>query len=214
MYQPPTFVENQIEALHALILARPLALIVTHGPDGLIVDPIPFLLDPTRGPIGTLRAHLARANPQLKALAMVSEVMVVFQEANAYISPSHYATKREHHRVVPTWNYSIVQVWGKPQVMDDKPWIHNQVENLTDLHEAGSAERWQVSDAPEAFVDAQMKGIVGLEIPIARIEGKFKLSQNRTPADQQGVILGLSQSGNTDAQAVAAQMANAITSAR
>jgi transcriptional regulator len=214
MYQPPAFVVSDLEKLHALILARPLALIITNGPDGLIVDPIPFLLDPTRGPNGTLRAHLARANPQLKALAEVNEVMVVFQEANAYISPSHYATKREHHRVVPTWNYSIVQVWGKPQVMDDKPWIHTQVENLTDRQEAGRAEKWKVSDAPDAFVDAQMKGIVGLEIPISRIEGKFKLSQNRTPADQQGVIDGLSASGDTEAQAVAAQMAKAISAAK
>ena len=207
MYQPPAFVEHDLEKLHALILACPLALIITNGPEGLIVDPIPFLLDPTRGAHGTLRAHLARANPQLKALAEVSEAMVVFQEANAYISPNSYATKREHHRVVPTWNYSIVQVWGKPEVMDHKPWIQNQVENLTDLHEAGSAAPWKVSDAPEAFVDAQMKGIVGLEIPISRIEGKFKLSQNRTPADQQGVIDGLSQGGKAEAQAVAAQMA-------
>lgn len=206
MYQPPAFVENTLEKLHALIVARPLALIITNGPEGLIVDPIPFLLDPTRGPNGTLRAHLARANPQLNALAQVAEVMVVFQEANAYISPSNYATKREHHRVVPTWNYSIVQVWGKPQVMDRKPWIQNQVENLTDLNEGGSAEPWKLSDAPEAFVDAQMKGIVGLEIPIARIVGKFKLSQNRTPADQQGVIDGLTSSSNAEAHAVAVQM--------
>eukprot|EP01037_Dinobryon_pediforme_P006644 gene6644-6713_t len=179
MYQPPAFVENRIEKLHALIVARPLALIVTQGADGLIVDPIPFLLDPARGPHGTLRAHLARANPQLKALAAASEVLVVFQEANAYISPANYASKREHGRVVPTWNYSIVQVWGKPQVMDDKPWVHNQVENLTDRHEAGTAEPWKVSDAPEAFVDSQLKRIVGLEIPIARIEGKFKLRGDR-----------------------------------
>jgi transcriptional regulator len=206
MYQPPAFIVKELDRLHALIQARPLALIVTQGPDGLLVDPIPFLLDPTRGPNGTLRAHLARANPQLKALAQASEVLVVFQDANAYISPGHYATKREHGRVVPTWNYSIVQVWGKPQVMDDKPWIQTQVENLTDLNEAGAAEPWKVSDAPVAFVDAQMKGIVGLEIPIARIEGKFKLSQNRAPEDHAGVVDGLSRSENTEANAVAAQM--------
>lgn len=206
MYQPPAFIENRLEKLHALILARPLALIITQAADGLLVDPIPFLLDATRGPNGTLRAHLARANPQLKALAAAQEVMVVFQEANAYISPSHYATKREHGRVVPTWNYSIVQIWGTPQVMDDKPWIQTQVENLTNHHEAERSESWMVSDAPDAFVAAQMKGIVGLEIPIARIEGKFKLSQNRSEADQQGVIDGLALSHDPAARALAEQM--------
>lgn len=211
MYQPPAFVEKSLEKLHALILARPLALIITLGPDGVLVDPIPLLLDPTRGPNGTLRGHLARANPQLQALAEASEVMVVFQEANAYVSPSHYATKREHGRVVPTWNYSIVQVWGRPTLMDDKPWIRTQVENLTDLHEGdrqkrGLADAWTVSDAPEDFVAAQIKGIVGLEIPIARIEGKFKLSQNRPAADHQGVIDGLAASHDPLARAVADQM--------
>ena len=209
MYQPTAFVEKRLEKLHALILARPLALIITDGADGLLVDPIPFLLDPTRGPNGTLQAHLARANPQLKALAQVSEVMVVFQEANAHISPSHYATKREHGRVVPTWNYSIVQIWGKPQVMDDKPWVHMQVENLTDHHEAGRGDAWKVSDAPKEFVNAQMKGIVGLEIPIGRIEGKFKLSQNRSAADHQGVACGLAASDDPLAHAVAEQMSHA-----
>jgi transcriptional regulator len=211
MYQPPAFVENRLEKLHALILARPLALIITNGPDGVLVDPIPFLLDPTRGPNGTLRAHLARANPQVKALAEASEVMVVFQEANAYISPAYYASKREHGRVVPTWNYSIVQIWGKPQVMDEKPWVHSQVENLTDLHEgdrqkSGLDDAWKISDAPEEFVAAQMRGIVGLEIPIARIEGKFKLSQNRPEADHQGVIDGLAALHDPLARAVADQM--------
>jgi transcriptional regulator len=211
MYQPPAFVENRLEKLHALILARPLALIITNGPDGVLVDPIPFLLDPTRGPNGTLRAHLSRANPQVNALAEASEVMVVFQEANAYISPAYYASKREHGRVVPTWNYSIVQIWGKPQVMDDKPWVHSQVENLTDLHEgdrqkSGRDDAWKISDAPEEFVAAQMRGIVGLEIPIARIEGKFKLSQNRPAADHQGVIDGLAALDDPLARAVADQM--------
>lgn len=209
MYQPPAFVEHDLRKLHALICARPLALIITNGPDGLIVDPIPFLLDPTRGPHGTLRAHLARGNPQLQALAVVDEVMVVFQEANAYVSPGFYASKREHGRVVPTWNYSVVQVWGKPVVMDDTPWVHRQVENLTDLHESGRPDAWKVSDAPDAFVTAHMKGIVGLEIPIARIEGKFKLSQNRPAADHQGVVDGLAGSDDALARAVAEQMREA-----
>jgi transcriptional regulator len=138
-----------------------------------------------------LRAHLARANPQLQELAAVDECLVVFQGPQTYVSPSLYPTKQETGKVVPTWNYITVHAWGRPRVMDDDAWIASQVDDLTRHKEASRAAPWNVADAPEPFVAAQIKAIVGLEIPIARIEGKWKVSQNRNAADQAGVASGL-----------------------
>jgi transcriptional regulator len=186
-----------------------LGLLITAGPEGLQANFIPFLIDALASEHGTLRAHLARANPQLRELAAVEECLVVFQGPQTYVSPSLYPTKQETGKVVPTWNYITVHAWGRPRVMDDAAWIRGQVDDLTRHKEAERTAPWQVSDAPEPFLAAQMKGIIGLEIPIARIEGKWKVSQNRNAADQAGVAAGLRGSGE-DADQIAAMVAERI----
>lgn len=196
MYQPPHFREDRLEVQHALIRAQSLGLLITAGPGGLQANHLPFLIDAGKSERGTLRAHLARANPQWGELAAVAECLVVFQGPQQYISPSLYPTKREHGKVVPTWNYITVHAWGRPQVIDDAAWLRHQVDDLT-LHKEGSRPApWYVSDAPEPFVAAQLKGIIGIEIPIARIEGKWKVSQNRPAVDQTGVVAGLRGNGD------------------
>ncbi|SDM44031.1 negative transcriptional regulator, PaiB family [Methylobacterium phyllostachyos] len=197
MYQPPHFREESRDAQHALIRAHPLGLLVTAGPGGLIANPIPFLLD-VNGGYGMLRAHLARANPQAQDLAVVGEGLVVFQGPEGYVSPSWYASKREHGRVVPTWNYAIVQVRGRPRVIEDPAWLRRQIADLTALREAPRAEPWAVSDAPESFVAAQVQALIGVEIAITHLEGKWKMSQNRSAADRTGVIAGLQAAGEAD----------------
>jgi transcriptional regulator len=204
MYQPPHFREDRLEVQHALIQAHSLGLLITAGPGGLQANHIPFLIDASLSEHGTLRAHLARANPALQELAAVAECLVVFQGPQQYISPSLYATKRETG--VPTWNYVVVHAWGRPQIMDDANWIRRQIEDLTNHKEGTRAAPWHVSDAPDSYVTAQMKGIVGLEIPVARIEGKWKVSQNRPAVDQAGVVAGL-RGGNSDAEIMAALVA-------
>lgn len=193
MYQPPHFVETDLTVLHALIRAHPLGLLISVGEDGPVADPIPFLLDADVGPNGRLRCHLARANPQWKLIAAnpESRVLIVFQGADSYITPSWYETKRETGKVVPTWNYAIVQVRGHVRVIEDTAWLAEQIRDLTGVHEAPRAEPWQVSDAPERFIEAQLKGIVGMEIDIAEISGKWKVSQNRPLGDRVGVAEGL-----------------------
>jgi len=206
MYQPVHFREDRLEVQHALIRAHALGLLITSGPAGLLANPIPFLVDTAASERGTLRAHLARANPQLAELAAVTECLVVFQGPQHYISPSLYATKRENGKVVPTWNYITVHAWGRPRVMDDAVWLRQQIEDLTQHNEEKRAAAWKVSDAPDDFVAGQVKAIVGLEIPIARIEGKWKVSQNRPAVDQAGVVAGLSGQGD-EAEAVAKAVA-------
>lgn len=206
MYQPPHFREDRLAVQHALIRSHSLGLLITAGPGGLQANYIPFLVDSERSERGTLRVHLARANPQVKELAAADECLAVFQGPQHYISPSLYPTKRETGKVVPTWNYITVHVWGRPQVIDDAGWLHRQIHDLTQHQEQSRAAPWQVSDAPEPFVAAQIKSIIGVEIPIARIEGKWKVSQNRPAIDQAGVVAGLS-SGDEDAKIMAARVA-------
>jgi transcriptional regulator len=191
MYQPAHFREDRLEVQHAMIRAHSLGLLITAGPGGLQANHVPFLVGAGGPERGALRAHLARANPQLDELAAVAECMVVFQGPQTYISPSLYPTKHEHGKAVPTWNYITVHAWGRPRVVDDAAWLRRQVEDLTSHKESARAAPWQVSDAPEPYVAAQLKGIVGIEIPIARIEGKWKVSQNRPAIDQAGVVAGL-----------------------
>lgn len=195
MYQPAHFREDRLDVQHGLVRAHPLGLLITAGPQGLIANPVPFLLDAGAGPHGTLRAHLARANPQWQDLSVVGECLVVFQGPEAYITPSWYASKREHGRVVPTWNYATVHCWGRPRVIEDQAWLRRQIDDLTLLREGRRPEPWAVDDAPAEFVAAQIRGIVGIEIPIARIEGKWKVSQNRSEADRAGVSAGLASEG-------------------
>jgi transcriptional regulator len=195
MYQPAHFREDRLEVQHAMIRAHSLGLLITAGPGGLQANHVPFLVGAGGSERGMLRAHLARANPQLDELAAVAECLAVFQGPQTYISPSLYPTKHEHGKAVPTWNYITVHAWGRPQVIDDDAWLRRQVDDLTSHKEDARAAPWHVSDAPEPYVAAQLKGIVGIEIPIARIEGKWKVSQNRPAVDQAGIVAGLRGDG-------------------
>lgn len=200
MYQPPAFREEQLEVLHALIRAHPLATLITAGSNGLIANFVPFVLIDS-GDKGTLRAHVAKANDQVDALRAGDETLVVFHGPEAYITPSWYASKKEHGRVVPTWNYAVVQVRGTPRVIDDSAWIRAQVGALTSSQESRRDEPWNVSDAPEPYIEGQIRAIIGIEIPILSIEGKWKVSQNRSAADRQGVHEGLQAEGINEAMA-------------
>lgn len=186
--------------MHQLIRARPLGLVISAGGSGLVANPIPFVLHAEEGPHGTLECHLARANTQWRDLGSAGDCLVVFQGPQAYVTPSWYPAKREHGRVVPTWNYVIVQARGRPTVVDDRPWLRRHLEELVDRNEEPFDEPWRVTDAPAAYLEAQMKGIVGVSIEITELSGKWKLSQNRSVADQQGVASGLLARGGEHAE--------------
>lgn len=190
MHCPSMFREERLDVLHDLIAAHPLATLITAGSNGLMANLIPFTLH-AGGEHGILRAHLARGNKQLDALREGAEALVVFQGPECYVTPSWYPSKAENGKVVPTWNFAMVQVRGKPVVFDDAAWVRAQIDEMTNIHEGQREHPWKVSDAPEDFIAAQLKAIVGIEIPIGSIEGKWKVSQNRLPADRQGVIDGL-----------------------
>jgi transcriptional regulator len=204
MYEPPLHRQDDLAALHDLIRRRPLGLIVNRGPNGLAANAIPFLLDASVGRFGRLRAHVARANGLWRELQGESETLVVFRDVDHYISPSWYATKRETGKVVPTWNYVMAQARGKARVVEDVAWLRGQIAELTATHEAGRAAPWAVADAPEDFVVAMARQIVGLEIEIDDLRGKWKASQNRPAVDRAGVIAGLTEDGDPDALAMAA----------
>ncbi|MDE1994741.1 MAG: FMN-binding negative transcriptional regulator [Rhizobiaceae bacterium] len=199
MYQPPHFREDDLEAQHALIRAHPLGLLITSGDGDINANAIPFHLDAGLSAKGTLQAHVARANKQWQEIRDGAKVLVVFQGADSYVTPSWYATKQETGKVVPTWNYAIVQVRGSARIVDDPAWLRVQIDRLTGEREGSRQHPWAVSDAPADFVGAQIKGIIGIEIEIAEIDGKWKVSQNRPAADQKGVIHGLSEEPTTDA---------------
>lgn len=198
MHCPSLFKEERLDVLHGLMTAHPLATLTTAGSGGLMANLIPFSLH-EGGNYGILRAHLARGNKQLDELREGAETLVVFQGPECYVAPSWYPSKVEHAKVVPTWNFVLVQARGKPQVIDDADWVVAQVEQLTSNQERARRHPWKVSDAPDDFIAAQLKGIVGIEIPIRSIEGKWKASQNRLPADRQGVIDGLKAEGSCPA---------------
>lgn len=201
MYTPPHFRETDLGILHQTIRRIALGTLVTLGPDGLIGSHVPMLLDSDKGEYGTLIGHLAKANLQAKGAEPSVEALAMFQGPEAYITPSWYATKQESGKVVPTWNYVAVHAYGPIIFHDDPAWLRDAVSRLTDTHEAANAEPWEVADAPEKFVQAQLRGIVGFEIPITRIDGKWKLSQNRPAADREGVIAGLAARDGADAPA-------------
>ena len=204
MYEPPLHRQDDLAAQHELIRRHPLGLLVTHGPQGLLANAMPFLIDPAAGKFGRLSAHMARANGQWRDLAQAGEALVVFQGGEHYISPSWYATKRETGKVVPTWNYVMVQVRGVPRVIEDAEWLRAQITALTQTQESPRPAPWAVSDAPEDFVVAQVRQIVGLEIEITDVRGKWKASQNRNAADRAGVVAGLQGDGDPEALAMAA----------
>jgi transcriptional regulator len=184
--------------MHALMAAHPLGLLVTNGADGLQANSIPFMVDAAPAPNGTLIAHVARANPLWREAAG-TPVLVVFQGPQAYISPAWYATKRETGKVVPTWNYVLVEARGRLIVRDDAAWVHALVSTLTDLHEAARPVPWKVSDAPADYIEATQRAIVGIEVELSSLKGKWKVSQNRSAADRAGVVQGLTAIGREDA---------------
>lgn len=203
MYIPEHFAERDVAVLHALVRSHPLGTWVAHAGERLTVNHIPFVLDSTRGPLGTLVGHVARANGVWKALPGQVESVVVFQGPQAYITPSWYPAKQEHGKVVPTWNYAVVHAHGTPRVIDEPEWLRSHVTALTDVHEGERATPWRVSDAPADFVDALLRAIVGIEIPIASLTGKWKASQNRSMSDRLAVIAGLDESDDPEATRMA-----------
>ena len=188
MYLPKHFAETDISVMHALMRKHPLATLVCHGPAGLDANHIPFLLADDSSPYGTLQGHIARANPLCKAGDLAQEVLVIFQGAESYISPSNYATKAEHGKVVPTWNYTAVHAYGRLRLIDDAAWIFAQISALTATHEARLPLPWAVSDAPTDYIEKMLGAIVGIEITIDRLIGKWKVSQNQPPANQASLI--------------------------
>jgi transcriptional regulator len=205
MYIPPAFRLDDMADIHRAMREARSATLVTATEDGLIGTPMPMLLEDREGQNGTLYAHVARANPQWK-LAPTCEAMAVFSGPQAYVTPSWYATKQETHKVVPTWNYVAVHAYGPVEFFDDTDRLLDIVTRLTDVHEQTGPERWAVIDAPADFIKSQLRGIVGLRMPITRLDGKRKMSQNRNAADRAGVIGGLSRSDRAEDRVVSAMI--------
>lgn len=195
MYVPNHFDESRTESLHGLIADHPLGVLITHGPDGLDANHLPFELDPGEGSHGVLRAHVARNNPLWQGVADGQEVLVVFRAEQAYISPNGYPSKHETHRQVPTWNYRVVHAHGRIAVRDDERYVRGVVARLTRQHEATQATPWKMGDAPQDYIDTMLKAVVGIEIEITRLVGKFKLSQNREVRDRVGAAQALIREG-------------------
>ena len=205
MYVPTHFAEDRIPVLHDAIRAFGLATLVTLTEDGLIASHVPLLIDPDRGPYGTLIGHIARPNPQSKP--PIGEALAIFQGPEGYVTPSYYATKRETGKVVPTWNYASIHAYGTLRFIDDKVGLLDIVTRLTDLHEGKRALPWAVSDAPDDFVQGMLNGIIGFELPIARLQGKWKMSQNRPQIERPGIEAGLRADGQAELADLVAQVA-------
>jgi transcriptional regulator len=203
MYLPPAFSETNEASHFDLIEAFPLGLLISSQPEGPIADLVPFLLDRSER---KLQAHVAKANPQWRNLAAGASPLIVFQASDHYVTPSWYRTKAETGKVVPTWNYIMVQVEGSCQVIEDADWLRRQIDRLTERHEYQRPAPWAVSDAPVDFVTAQIRGIIGIEIAITRTIGKWKVSQNRSPADREGVVSGLETTGTAEALEMAREV--------
>ncbi|PWU50150.1 transcriptional regulator [Micromonospora globispora] len=193
MYVPAHFSADE-SAVRDLLTHHGAADLVTATADGLVATMVPMLYDPDAGPHGALFAHLARNNDQWRR-PVLGEALAILRGPDAYVSPGWYATKAEHGRVVPTWNYVVVHAYGELVVHDDPAWVGALVRRLTDKHEAGRPDPWSVDNAPEGFVAGQLRAIVGVELRISRLEAKWKLSQNRCAADVDGVITGLRATG-------------------
>ncbi len=192
MYTPPAFQEDEPGAIRQIIREARLSTLITATSEGLVATPLPLLLA-DEGEQGVLYGHVARANPQWR-LQPIGDALATFYGPDAYVTPSWYESKREHGKVVPTWNYVAVHAYGPIEFFEDEDRLYDVVTRLTNLHEGARAEPWAVTDAPAEFIKSQLRGIVGLRLPIARVEGKRKLSQNRPAADRAGVAVGLGQS--------------------
>ena len=203
MYVPRAFAVDDIKILHQQMQACPLPVLVTHASQGLLASHVPMLLNPDEGPCGTLYGHLARANPHWQDLAQGTEALVIFAGEQAYISPTFYPGKADHGKAVPTWNYLAVHAYGMAEVFDDAERLLALVSRLSDRQEANRPAPWAVSDAPADYVDSMLKAIVGFRLPITRLQGKRKLSQNRDARDQAGVRQGLLANPNPQDHALA-----------
>jgi transcriptional regulator len=210
VYLPRHFTEARAQVLHRLIEAHPLGTLVTLGPDGPEANHLPFEISPEPAPFGTLRGHVARANPVWRTAVSGAPALVMFHGPAAYVSPSFYPSKRVDPRVVPTWNYVVVHAHGSLRAVEEPEWLRALVERLTRRHEASRRDPWHVTDAPEDFVAGMLGAIVGLELPIAKLVGKWKLSQNRSDADRRAVEAGLRREGGAAGEALAAWMRDAM----
>ncbi|PKQ40140.1 transcriptional regulator [Pseudomonas sp. YY-1] len=206
MYCPAAFRQDDLPTLHAQMRSSGLAIVTSSGAQGLQASHLPLLLAPEEGEFGTLYGHFARANPHWRDLASGAEALVVFSGADAYVHPGWYPAKAEHGKVVPTWNYIAVHARGQAEVFDEPERLLQLVSRLSDRHEQGRAQPWAVEDAPRDYIDAMLRAIVGFALPIRRLEGKWKLSQNRSEADQAGVCAGLATSASPRDHELAAQM--------
>ena len=203
MYVPRHFEETDIAVLHALIRDRPLGAWVVWANGELTANHLPFLVAPDRGAYGTLIGHVARSNEVWKSLTAGTRSIVIFQGPQRYITPSWYRSKQESGRVVPTWNYAVVHAYGSPRLIHDEDWLLAHVTELSNAHEHDRIKPWKVSDAPGDYIEALLKAIVGIEIPLDSLQGKWKLSQNRSHADLIGTADGLSQEDDSDARQLA-----------
>jgi transcriptional regulator len=194
MYIPATNAEHRLDVMHDFIESRPLGALVTASADGMFATHLPLVLDRARGAHGTLQGHLARANPHHRLPSITAETLVIFTGPDAYVTPSWYPSKAEHGKTVPTWNYVAVHAYGTLRWIEDATWLRAHLESLTGRHEGGREHPWAVSDAPDDYVAQQLRAIVGLEIELTRLEGKWKMSQNRNAADIDGVVRGLGAS--------------------
>lgn len=206
MYQPEHFRLDDRDALHDVMRAHPLGQLISAGASGLQANPVPFVLHADDGNQGLLRTHLARPNAQWRDFVDGCDVLVIFQGPQAYVTPSWYAAKKEHGKVVPTWNYVTVQVRGRATAVQEGRWLVRHVNSMSDQQEEPLDHPWAVRDAPEPFITALTRGIVGVEIAITAISGKFKMSQNRPEADRQGVVKGMAAQGAADVAALVSRL--------
>ncbi len=208
MYLPAHFKESRIEVLHQLMRAHPLAALITLCDSGLVANHIPCETLSEPAPQGLIRGHVARANPVWREYRADTEALAIFQGPQAYISPSFYPSKQQTGEVVPTWNYAVVHAHGTLRFFEDSAWLRSLVERLTDGHESVREQPWKVGDAPTPYIQKMLSAIVGFEFTVTRLEGKWKVSQNHTAANRQGVVRGLNATGDADS----AEIADLITS--
>ena len=202
MYIPRDFEETRVAVLREFVREHPFCTLVTAGSGGLIASHIPMGLEAEGDESGVLKGHVSRANPQWKTFDPEVEALAIFSGPEHYISPSWYAEKAATGKVVPTWNYAVVHVYGRLKTVDDAEWLRRHVEALTAIHEAEMREPWSVTDAPEDYLSAMVRGIVGMELAVTRIEGKWKASQNRSESDRRGVLRGLDELGTDRSRAM------------
>lgn len=212
MYVPRHFEEPRVEVMHALMRERPLATLVALTARGLEANHIPLLLDPQPGPFGTLRGHVARGNPLWRDANPGIEVLAVFTGPQAYVTPSWYPGKKIDGKVVPTWNYAVAHARGPLRVHDDPAWLRAHLEQLVASHEAAFPLPWKVSDAPDEFVAKMVTAVVGIEIPLRSLTGKWKMSQNRSAADRESVAEGLLGRGTEETRRVSALVKDGVRS--